>query len=135
LTQVRTLRAQLKSLKQSHGPNIPSLIEDLEQKAADLEGTEGGYGAAFLTGPAGNGLARLDSGLTNLLSIVDSADAAPTTQAAAMVDEVQRALDQQMGHWMEIQTKDIPAANEALKRTGLPAIDLKQGAPPAVSNR
>jgi photosystem II stability/assembly factor-like uncharacterized protein len=135
LTQVRSLRAQLKSLKQSHGPNIPSLIEELEKKAADLEDTEGGYGAVFLTGPAGNGLARLDGGLTNLLSIVDSADAAPTTQAAAMVGEVQRALDQQLGHWMEIQTKDIPAVNEGLKRTGLPAIDLKQGAPPALSNR
>jgi hypothetical protein len=110
-------------------------VEELGKKAADLEGTEGGYGATFLTGPAGKSLARLNSALTNLLAAVDSADIAPTTQAAAMVDEVQRALDQQLGHWREIQTKDIPAVNEALKRTGLPAIDLKQSAPPPGSNR
>jgi hypothetical protein len=52
-----------------------------------------------------------------------------------MFDDVQRALDQQLGRWKEIQTKEIPATNEALKRVGLPAIDLKQGASAASSNR
>jgi len=132
-TQARNLRAKLKALKQSHEPNISSVVEKLDQEAADLEGTEGGYGATFLTGPAGNGLARLNGALTNLLATVDSADAAPTTQAVAMFDDVQRALDQQLGRWQEIQTKEIPAANEALKRMGVPAIDLKPDAPP-VSN-
>ena len=107
----------------------------LDKEAADLEGAEGGYGTTFLTGPAGNSLARLNTALTNLLATVDSADTAPTTQAAEMFDDVQRALDQQLGRWKEIQTKEIPATNEALKRVGLPAIDLKQGASAASSNR
>jgi photosystem II stability/assembly factor-like uncharacterized protein len=133
LAELRELRTRLKTLAQAHPGKIPSLVDDLNKKVADLEGTEGGYGAAFLSGPAGQSLARLNSALTNLLATVDSADTAPTTQALAMFDDVQRALDQQLGRWEEIQTKEIPAANEALKRVGIPAIDLKQEAPP-VSN-
>jgi hypothetical protein len=63
--------------------------------------------------------------LTNLLATVDSADSAPTTQAVEMFEHVQRALDQQLGRWKEIQTKEIPTTNEALKRVGMPTIDLK----------
>jgi photosystem II stability/assembly factor-like uncharacterized protein len=125
LTQVRDLRTRLKSLKQSHSANIPRQVEELAKDAADLEGTEGGYGATFLTGPAGNSLARLNGALTNLLATVDSADSAPTTQAVEMFEHVQRALDQQLGRWKEIQTKEIPTTNEALKRVGMPTIDLK----------
>jgi hypothetical protein len=125
LTQVRDLRTRLKSLKQSHSANIPRQVEELAKDAADLEGTEGGYGATFLTGPAGNSLARLNGALTNLLATVDSADSAPTTQAVEMFEHVQRALDQQLGRWKEIQTQEIPTTNEALKRVGMPTIDLK----------
>ena len=134
LTEVRKLRARLKNLKQSGGPTIPSFVRDLEKNAADLEGTEGGYGATFLSDPAGQGLARLNSALTNLLATVDSADIAPTTQVLAMFDDVQRVLNQQLGRWEEIQTKDIPAANEALKRAGVSGIDLGQAASPPDSN-
>ena len=135
LTELRNLRAQLKGLQQSGGPGIQSAIADLDKKAAELEGKEGGYGASFLTGPAGRGLARLNSGLTNVLSIVDSADAAPTTQAVAIFEEVQHALEDQLVRWVEIQKKDVPALNEVLKRAGIPGIELKRSASDATASQ
>ena len=126
LTEVRNLRSQLKSLRESHRAKLPALAEDLDKKAADLVGTETGYGATFLSGPQGRGLLRLNTALTNLLAAVDSADAVPTTPVAAMFDEVEHVLDQQLSGWKEMHTKEIPALNDELRRAGAPAIDLKQ---------
>jgi photosystem II stability/assembly factor-like uncharacterized protein len=129
LAEVRSLRKRLKELQSSAKPAIQAKIVELDKKAVQIEGTPGGFGAEFLTTPAGRGLARLNSGLNSLLSIVDSADAAPTTQAVAMFAEVQRVLEEQIGRWTEIENTDLPALNKDLKQAGIPAIDLKSSAP------
>ena len=131
LAEVRSLRKRLKELQSSAKPAIQAKIVELDKKAVQIEGTPGGFGAEFLTTPAGRGLARLNSGLNSLLGIVDSADAAPTTQAVAMFAEVQRALEEQIGRWTEIENTDLPAINQDLKQAGIPPIDLRSGAPEA----
>ena len=68
--------------------------------------------------PEGRSLTRLNSGLAQLLTNVDSADAAPTTQQAAMFGELDTALREQLDHWQEIKNKDVPALNEQLKKAG-----------------
>ncbi|MGC2196804.1 MAG: glycoside hydrolase [Terriglobales bacterium] len=125
LARVRTLRKKLKDLQKSGGPSLQSRIVELDKKATELEGTSGGYGAAFLGTPAGRGLVRLNAGLNGLLAIVDSADTAPTTQAVAMFAEVQRALEEQLGRWAELQGQDLPALNKELKQAGIPLIDVR----------
>jgi hypothetical protein len=55
---------------------------------------------------------------------VDSADAAPTTQAAATFIEVQRALDEQLAQWAALRNKDLPALNQQLKQAGVPPIEV-----------
>ena len=123
LQQVRDLRKQLQGLKPpSTQAALAQSLAALEKKAAELEGTEGGYGAQFLSTPEGRGLARLNTALYNLLGVVDSADAAPTTQASNTYAEVQQALDQQLGSWNDIKTKDIPALNSQLRGAGLSTI-------------
>jgi len=128
LTQVRNLRARLKELLQPGGHNVQFALTDLDKRVAEVEGAEGGYGASFLNGPSGRGLVRLNQGLNNLLGVADSADAAPTTQAVAMFDDVAKALDEQLAGWAEIQKKDLPALNAALKQAGIPQIDLNSRA-------
>jgi hypothetical protein len=124
LRQVRSVRQQLQALKSrvAQGP-LADAITALEKKAADLEGTEGSYGARFLSTAEGRSLARLNVGLNTLLSSVDSADAAPTTHAAATFKEVQAALQEQLARWQEMKTKDVPALNSMLQKSGLPPID------------
>jgi photosystem II stability/assembly factor-like uncharacterized protein len=122
LTEVRKVRKALKDASSS--PNLQAQIAEFDKKAADLEGTAGGYGAQYLSTPAGRGLARLNSGLNSLLAIVDSADAAPTTQAVATFAEVERVLDEQLARWTEIRNRDLPALNQLLKQAGGVPIDV-----------
>jgi photosystem II stability/assembly factor-like uncharacterized protein len=125
LTQVRRLRKKLQEWRASGGANVQAGIDNIDQKIADVEGSAGEYGAQYLSTPAGRGLARLNSGLSSLLATVDSADTAPTTQAVAMLAEVQRALEEQLGRWKEIQSKDLPALNQQLKRAGVAEIEVQ----------
>lgn len=128
LTEVRNGRGQLKALLSSGSTKVRSQVVDLDKKMEEIEGAAGGYGAQFLSTPAGRGLSRLNSGLTNILAIVDSADAAPTTQAVATFGEVKHALDEQLARWAEVRGKDIPALNRELKRAGAPPIVVNAGA-------
>jgi photosystem II stability/assembly factor-like uncharacterized protein len=119
--QVRSLRAQLKSLtERKPSAEIATKIADLETKAAALEGEDG---PRYLSTPEGRSLVRLNGGLGTLLSALDSADAAPTTQQSAMVAELEKALQEQLDAWAQIKAKDISSLNDQLKNSGLPTVD------------
>jgi len=126
--QVRGLRDQMKTLQKGAQAQLSSEIAELEKKLADLEGSSGGYDAAFLSTPQGRGLARLNAGLAQLLGIVDSADMPPTTQATKMFSDVEAALDQQVENLKEILEKDLPALNPKLQQSGLPPLKLESAA-------
>ena len=135
LQQVRSLRAQLRSLA-GQGPAknaklaaIAKTAAELEAKAAPIEGEEGDYGARFLSTPEGRSLSRLNGGLNALVSALDSADAAPTTQQSAMFGELEKALEEQLSAWAQLKSKDIPELNDKLKKAGLPLIDLQKPVP------
>jgi len=143
--QVRSLRAQLKALGE-HGTDanqaaknsaknkklaaigavIAKTAADLEAKAAPIEGEEGDYATRYLSTPEGRSLARLNNGLNTLVSALDTADAAPTTQQAAMFGELEKALEQQLSAWAQLKSKDIPELNGKLRKAGLPPIDLQK---------
>jgi hypothetical protein len=125
LVQVRSLRKKLKDLQTTGKPKLQAAIADLDKKAAELEGTPGGYGATFLSTPEGRSLARLNTALKNLLGIVDSADAAPTSQAVATFADVHKALADELARWTEIQNTDVQALNRELKQARMAVIDLK----------
>jgi photosystem II stability/assembly factor-like uncharacterized protein len=123
LTQLRKLRRALKDLQQSAATKAPASVAGLDKKCSEIEGSEGGYGASFLSTPAGRGLVRLNEGLNTVLGIVDSADAAPTTQAASMFEDLSKALDEQLARWDGIYKQDLPALNTELKKAGLHPIE------------
>jgi hypothetical protein len=129
LQHVRSLRAQLKSL--AGRAAIATAAAELEAKAAAIEGDEGGYGARYLGTPEGRSLARLNSGLNTLVSALDSADAAPTSQQKGTFAEIETALREQLSAWDQLKSKDIPALNDQLKEAGLPVIDLQKPVPSA----
>ncbi|MGA9415346.1 MAG: hypothetical protein WBV60_11705, partial [Terriglobales bacterium] len=130
LQQVRSLRAQLKALA-SPQDAIKKAAADLEAKAAPIEGQSGGYGTRYLSTPAGRSLSRLNSGFNALVSALDTADAAPTTQQVAMFGELNKALEEQLSGWAQLKSKDIPELNEQLKKAGQSTIDLQKPAPGA----
>ena len=124
LQQVRSLRSQLKSLAgRGPGAEVAKAIAELDARAAQIEGSAGGFGAHILSTPEGRSLVRLNGGLSALVSALDSADAAPTTQQVAMFNELGKALDEQLSAWAQIKSKDVPEINQRLKKASLPAID------------
>ena len=125
LAEVRILRKKLKDLAAHGSPSLSPKVEEFDKKLAELEGTTGGYGTQFLSTPAGRSLARLNTGLKSVLDIVDSADAAPTTQAVAMFADVKKALGEQLDRWDEMKKHDLSELNQELKKAGLSEIDLK----------
>jgi hypothetical protein len=128
LQQVRSLRAQLKPLA-SKSADVARMASEMDAKAAAIAGGEGGYGARFLSNPEGRSLARLNAGFASIISALDSADAAPTTQELATVAELEKALAEQLAAWNEIKTKDLPNLNEQFKKAGLPVVDLQKSIP------
>ncbi|HEX8816399.1 MAG TPA: glycoside hydrolase [Terriglobales bacterium] len=127
IQQVRSLRDQIKKLQTSSPP--PELA-DLDKKLADLQGSSGGFGMMFLSSPPGRSLERLNSGLSDLLGIVDGADAAPTTQAVKMFGDVSKALDEQLAQLKQLTDKDVPDLNKKLKQSGSPPLNLESLATP-----
>jgi len=134
LQQVRSLRAQLKvarlagqiDKKSSQLAAIRKTAANLETKAAPIEGEPGGYDALYLSTPEGRSLSRLNRGFAAVISALDSADAAPTTQEVAMFAELERVLDEQLSAWGQLKSKDIPELDDQLKKAGLPRIDLQK---------
>jgi len=131
LQQVRSLRGQLKPLavhsadtKNSKQAALTKAAADLEAKAASIEGEEGDYTARYLSTQEGRTLARLNSGFSAILSALDTADAAPTTQQQAMFVELEKALQEQLSAWSQLKSKDIPDLNEKLKKAGQSPVDL-----------
>jgi photosystem II stability/assembly factor-like uncharacterized protein len=119
--QVRSLRAQLKTL--SSQTAIAKAAAELDAKAASIEG---GEGARYLSTPEGRSLSRLNSGFSTIVTALDTADAAPTTQQVTMFEELDKALEEQLSAWEQLKAKDIPALNEQLTKAGLPLIDLQK---------
>ncbi|PYX68038.1 MAG: glycoside hydrolase, partial [Acidobacteria bacterium] len=126
LQQLRKVRSQLKDLRQRAGQGpTANAITALEKTLTELEGSKGGFGAQYLSTSEGRSLARLNSALTSLLGTVDSADAAPTTQAIGMFGDVQQALEQQLSRWQEIRKQEIPTLNATIRQAGLSPINVE----------
>jgi hypothetical protein len=68
----------------------------------------------------------LNSAFSTIVSGLDNADAAPTTQQVAAFGELDKALEEQLVAWGQIKSKDIPELNDQLKQAGLPLIDLQK---------
>jgi len=82
------------------------IAAELDAKAALIEGEEGG--ATYLSTPAGRSLSRLNGGLNALLSALDTADAAPTTQQSSTFEELEKALEARLSLWSNSTQKKFP---------------------------
>jgi photosystem II stability/assembly factor-like uncharacterized protein len=120
--EVRNVRAQLKKAQSDGASDLKASIEDVEKKAAALGGD--GPSPIYLESPAGRTFSSLDAGLTTLLGIVDSADAAPATQANEMFARLRETLDAQLRLWKDSKGRELRALNDQLKRKHAPPVEI-----------
>ena len=138
LQQMRAIRAQIKPLLEKAGQApVAKAIAAFDQKAGAIEGAAGGGmgqrgggappagGERGGAGAAGDTLSSIGSSLTSLMSMLQAADAAPTSQLAKAVAERRQALAALTAKWNAFKTADVAALNAQLKAASLPAIEFK----------
>lgn len=121
LDQVRNLRRQIRQLRgQAGSGSLADALGALEQKAAELEGSGGGrFGGGNQTEAS---LSRVHRELLSLMEILQEADAAPTSQAVAASDQLQRSLKDLLSRWGGIKNNELRSINDQLVKANLPAI-------------
>jgi hypothetical protein len=125
LSQVRSVRAQLKERAAKAGKSaLADAIAALDKQAAELEGAAQ---SNFFGLPPGakqpENFSSLNQHFGGILSVADSADAAPTTQATAVFKELKEALEKLVARWTKIRQEDIPAFNAELQKSRLAPVD------------
>jgi len=65
---------------------------------------------------------KLNSKLSYLNAVTDSADTAPTGAEQAVFAELDKQLESQLEQWREVLTKDLPALNDAMQKNNIPLI-------------
>jgi photosystem II stability/assembly factor-like uncharacterized protein len=121
LGQVRAVLAQLRDLEhQAPKGEVADAIRALEQKIAPLEGAVPGFGQPARQ----DSFAQLNGQFSQMLGIVDGADAAPTQTAQDTTGDLQRALTTLENQWDDIKARDVSALDDQLRRANLPIINL-----------
>jgi photosystem II stability/assembly factor-like uncharacterized protein len=129
--QIHGLRDQLKALEkrlkeQKKGENVIQAAGDVDKKMAAVE-EELYQPKAKSTEDSLNYPDKLDMQLISLAAGVENADSAPTTAAYDRFKVLSAQFDALMAKWHEIETKDLPALNELIRKEKIPVIML----PPA----
>ncbi|HEY5218960.1 MAG TPA: hypothetical protein VIJ16_04080, partial [Gemmatimonadaceae bacterium] len=107
IAEARALHVQLDSAKlRATSPDVRAAIDSLDARV----------NAQSVT--------RLNGQLSSLLGTIDGVDARPTTQAAAAVTTLQRALDQAIAEWAKVKGPALTALNARLKSAGMPTITI-----------
>jgi hypothetical protein len=133
LQQVRSLRPQLTDRAGKAKGALAESLKALDKQAAELEGAS--QGAFFGVPPSGKqpeNLATLNQHFGQLLNVVDSADAAPTTQASVVYLELKGAVGKLLAQWKKMREGDLPELNASLKRAHLEEVNSnKRSAAPS----
>jgi photosystem II stability/assembly factor-like uncharacterized protein len=124
LQQVRSLRPQITGQVGKAKGTLADSLNALDKQVVQLEGAS--QGAFFGVPPSGKQpetLSTLNQHFGQLLTVVDSADAAPTTQASAVYLELQGSLGKLRGEWKKVRD-ELPALNASLTKSHLQPLDL-----------
>jgi hypothetical protein len=125
LEEIKKLRAQIKELHARAGipPALADSLAALDKKAAALMGEGGGRGAGRAAAlPATPNLEQIHGSLATLLEVLQSADAAPTTQAVAAAEQLQRRLRAALSDWENMKRTDVESLNAQLRAANLPPL-------------
>ncbi len=125
ITKIRAAQNEIKNLREQLKLLTSTEVAGLEKKLTELEGRSSGIDA-FGGSSREPGFAGLSTNFLGLMNMVEGADVAPTTQAIAASDDVQKSLSALLTRWEEIKTKDLKSLNDELRKAGKPIISLNR---------
>jgi photosystem II stability/assembly factor-like uncharacterized protein len=128
VNQIRTMRAEIKAMEQrfDNDARMKPILEQagaLDKKMAPVEehliqvnmkGSE-----ANLAFPN-----MLNEEFDSFSGIVQAGDGAPSQQQYEVFKMLRGQLDQQLAAWKQLMSADVPAFNEAMKSSNIPALYL-----------
>lgn len=131
VNHIRTMRAELKSLHGRFGNDsaLKTLVEQADALDKKMAPVEEQLIQVNMKGSEAN-LAfpnMLNEQLDSLSAIVQAGDGTPTQQEYEVFKMLRGQLDQQLTAWKQIMSTDVPAFNELVKNSNVPALYL----PPA----
>jgi len=132
LQEASELRKQIDTRRKEAGDRADArkALEELSGKLNAMVATdgEGGFGLFGLTIPdkEQEPLSTVARALGRLLSIVESSDVAPTTDAVAASEKWDKATGEALARWAALQREDLAKVNEALQKAGLKAVSGKE---------
>ena len=136
MQQASELRKQIGARRKESGQNaeLQQALEALEKKIEFLVETDsdaefGLFGLA-LPGEADPPLPKIATALSKLLTIVESADTAPTGDAATACEKWESSAPAGLGRWNELQKVDIAGTNASLQKAGFKPLKVEQAQKP-----
>jgi photosystem II stability/assembly factor-like uncharacterized protein len=123
---IRDLRGQLQTIEKrisssESAKSVASSSADLRKKITAIEEELIQVNAKASEDEA-NYPTVLNSKISYLNAVADSADTAPTVAELAVFAELDQQLEAQLLKWREVLTKDLPALNEAMQKNNIPSI-------------
>ncbi len=118
---VRAVRKQLADVK-AKADKLAEAIDELDARLAAVEGAAGRgrrRGARPTQEPT---LGQTAGEFGRLMTVLQGADATPTTHTAAGVTTAKTELDALLARWADLQKKEVADLNVKLKAAGLPEV-------------
>jgi hypothetical protein len=122
------LQKQLAARSKEAAGNVElaTALADLEKRVGSVAGSGGGGGFGFfgfaVPGDQPTTLRQVSTAYGALLGIVESADVAPSADAAAASEKWETAGKATLGRWDEIQVKDVARVNSLLENAKLQSL-------------
>jgi photosystem II stability/assembly factor-like uncharacterized protein len=122
LDRLHGVREQIKAI-QNPPAAVAAALAEFDKTAAALEGEGGGgFGAPAPTVESLNSVAF---SLRSVMSLMQGADVAPTTQGVAAAADRSKALGEVLKRWDALRGETLAALNAQLQQAGLPPIVVK----------
>ncbi len=127
LTQVQSIRAQIKEVAPRAKGKLRESLESLDRQCAELAGaTVSTFYGTPSSGKETENFSTINQHFGQLLAIADSADAAPTTQASQVYASLSEQMNDLARRWQERTQTAIPGLNQQLQKAGLSSLDPQQ---------
>ncbi|HUK89053.1 MAG TPA: hypothetical protein VLZ81_01545, partial [Blastocatellia bacterium] len=134
MVEVKKLREALQPLrKQTENSAIAAAASALDKRADQVGGkavdididSDIMYAAIRGSRPGEETMSSVQAGFVYLMVLMQSADAAPTTQAVSSLAATEQQNAKIMGQWKLLKEKDVPVLNALLTRVNMTPIVLK----------
>jgi hypothetical protein len=131
--RTRVARDELRTIRERAAGNtaLVDAINAFDQQLVAVVGQGGGGGRRGGGGGRGRGgaagqpsFASINGELMQLLSLIEDADAEPTTQAVAAVRKVEADYAGLLARWTALRTTDLAALNSKIKAAGQQPITI-----------